>query len=233
MATKTVATKARRSWTTGVFVKQLMALSGLFFVLFLLFHAYGNLKMFLGPEAYNHYAEWLKEDAFVPIFPHGGFIWVFRALMIILLLVHVLAAVDVWVRSKKARKTSYVVKKSVVEAYAARTMRFTGVAILIGVVLHILNFTTATIQTGFTAASTPYERMVGAFQSPWLFIVYLLFVTMVTAHVGHGFWSAFQTMGWVRKDTRKFMVGLSGVIAAAIFIMFMLPPFFILIGVIG
>lgn len=233
MATKTVATKARRPWTTGVFVKQLMALSGLFFVLFLLFHAYGNLKMFLGPEAYNHYAEWLKEDAFVPIFPHGGFIWVFRALMIILLLVHVLAAVDVWVRSKKARKTSYVVKKSVVEAYAARTMRFTGVAILIGVVLHILNFTTATIQTGFTAASTPYERMVGAFQSPWLFIVYLLFVTMVTAHVGHGFWSAFQTMGWVRKDTRKFMVGLSGVIAAAIFIMFMLPPFFILIGVIG
>ena len=48
MATTSVATKKRRAWTTTVFVKQLMAVSGLFFVLFLLFHSYGNLKMFLG-----------------------------------------------------------------------------------------------------------------------------------------------------------------------------------------
>lgn len=232
MATNNVEAKKRRAWTTGVFVKQLMAISGLFFVLFLLFHSYGNLKMFLGPEAYNGYAEWLKWDAFVPIFPHGGFIWVFRAVMLVLILIHIVAAITVWVRSKRARKTPYAVKKSAVEAYAARTMRFTGVALIFFIVLHILNFTTATIQTGFTAADSPYYRMVGAFENPWVFIAYLLFVALVTAHVGHGFWSAFQTMGWVRKDTRKFMVGLSGVIAALIFVMFMLPPLFILIGVI-
>ncbi len=232
MATNTVEAKKRRAWTTGVFVKQLMAVSGLFFVLFLLFHSYGNLKMFLGPEAYDHYAEWLKGDAFVPIFPHGGFIWVFRTIMLVLILVHIVSAIMVWVRARQARKTRYVVKKSVVEAYAARTMRFTGVALIFFIVLHILNFTTATIQTGFTAADSPYYRMVGAFENPWVFIAYLLFVSLVTAHVGHGFWSAFQTMGWVRKDTRKFMVGLSGAIAALIFVMFMLPPLFILIGVI-
>ena len=233
MATNTVAAKKRRAWTTGVFVKQLMAISGLFFVLFLLFHSYGNLKMFLGPEAYNGYAEWLKWDAFVPIFPHGGFIWVFRSVMLLLILIHIVSAIMVWARASRARKTRYVVKKSVVEAYAARTMRFTGVALIFFIVLHILNFTTATIQTGFTAADTQYYRMVGAFENPWVFIAYLLFVSLVTAHVGHGFWSAFQTMGWVRKDTRKFMVGLSGAIAALIFVMFMLPPLFILIGVIG
>lgn len=232
MATNTVATKKRRAWTTGVFIKQLMAVSGLFFVMFLLFHSYGNLKMFLGAEVYDHYAEWLKVDAFVPIFPHGGFIWVFRFVMLALILIHIAAAIDVWTRSKRARKTSYAVKKSAVDAYAARTMRFTGVALIFGIVLHILNFTTATIQTGFTAADSPYYRMVGAFQSPWIFLVYLIFVTLVTAHVGHGFWSAFQTMGWVRRDTRKFMLWLSGAIAGLIFVMFMLPPLFILVGVI-
>ncbi len=209
-----------------------MAVSGLFFVFFLLFHSYGNLKMFLGPEAYNHYAHWLHEDAFVPIFPHGGFIWVFRFIMLALILIHILAAFDVWRRSKKARKTGYVVKKSAVDAYAARTMRLTGVLLIFGIIFHLLHFTTLTIKTGFTATETPYERMVASFQSPWIFLAYLVFVALVTSHVGHGFWSAFQTMGWVRKNTRTFMVWLSGILAAVIFVMFMMPPLFILIGVI-
>ena len=233
MATTLTATKKRRAWTTGVFVKQLMAISGLVFVLFLLFHAYGNLKMFLGPEVYNDYAEWLKEDAFVPIFPHGGFIWVFRGVMFILIMIHIISAFYVWGRAKRARKISYVVKKSAVDAYAARTMRLTGVILIFGIVLHILHFTTATIRTGFTSETTPFYRMVDSFQNPWVFIVYLIFVIVVTTHVGHGFWSAFQTMGWVRRNTRTFMLWLSGVIAAVIFVMFMLPPLFILVGVIS
>ncbi|MBF0940632.1 MAG: succinate dehydrogenase, partial [Schaalia georgiae] len=53
MATTTVATKKRRAWTTSVFIKQLMAVSGFVFVFFLLFHSYGNLKMFLGEQVYN------------------------------------------------------------------------------------------------------------------------------------------------------------------------------------
>ena len=61
MATTTVATKKRRAWTTSVFIKQLMAVSGFVFVFFLLFHSYGNLKMFLGAEVYKDNAPWLHE----------------------------------------------------------------------------------------------------------------------------------------------------------------------------
>lgn len=232
MAKNNVATKKRRAWTTGVFVKQLMAISGLFFVFFLLFHSYGNLKMFLGAEAYNDYAHWLQEDAFVPIFPHGGFLLVFRLVMVVLILVHILSAGHVWIKSKKARKTQYAVKKSAVDAYAARTMRITGVVLIFGIVFHILHFTTATIQTGFTGADTPYDKMVNSFQSPWVFLAYLIFVGVVASHVGHGFWSAFQTMGWVRANTRTFMLWLSGILAAVIFVMFMITPLCILLGVI-
>lgn len=232
MATTNVTTKKRRAWTTSVFVKQLMAFSGLVFVLFLLFHAYGNLKMFLGQKAYDHYAEWLQHDALYPIFPHGGFIWVFRAGMLFFLLIHVGAAFDTWRRSVRARNSRYVVKKSVADAYAARTMRMTGVVLLGLIVFHILHFTTGTVQTGFVADNTPYERMVLSFQNPVMLVVYLLFVAAACLHVAHGFWSAFQSLGWVRANTRNLMVLLSGLIGGLIFVMFMLPPVAIALGLI-
>ena len=233
MATKTVETRKRRAWTTTVFVKQLMAISGIVFVLFLLFHSYGNLKMFLGQEAYDHYAHWLKEEAFVPIFPHGGFIWVFRAAMVLMLVIHIWAAAVTWKRSRRARRSAYVVKRSAADAYAARTMRMTGVLLFFLIVFHILHFTTGTIRTGFVADSTPYERMVATFQNPLMVVVYLIFVGLAALHVSHGFWSAFQSLGWVRGGTRKFMEVLSGLVGALIFLMFALPPLAIVAGYIS
>ena len=233
MATKTVATRKRRAWSTTVFVKQLMAISGIVFVLFLLFHSYGNLKMFLGQEAYDHYAHWLKEEAFVPIFPHGGFIWVFRAAMVLMLVIHIWAAAVTWKRSRRARRSAYVVKRSAADAYAARTMRMTGVLLFFLIVFHILHFTTGTIRTGFVADSTPYERMVATFQNPLMVVVYLIFIGLAALHVSHGFWSAFQSLGWVRGGTRKFMEVLSGLVGALIFLMFALPPLAIVAGYIS
>lgn len=233
MASQTVATKKRRAWTTTVFVKQLMAISGIVFVLFLLFHSYGNLKMFLGQDAYDHYAHWLKEEAFVPIFPHGGFIWVFRGAMVPMLVIHIWAAAVTWKRSRRARRSAYVVKRSAADAYAARTMRMTGVLLFFLIVFHILHFTTGTVRTGFAADSTPYERMVATFHSPLMVVVYLIFVGLAALHVSHGFWSAFQSLGWVRGGTRKFMEIVSGLVGALIFLMFALPPLAIVAGYIS
>ena len=210
-----------------------MAISGIVFVLFLLFHSYGNLKMFLGQEAYDHYAHWLKEEAFVPIFPHGGFIWVFRAAMVLMLVIHIWAAAVTWKRSRRARRSAYVVKRSAADAYAARTMRMTGVLLFFLSVFHILHFTTGTIRTGFVADSTPYERMVATFQNPLMVVVYLIFIGLAALHVSHGFWSAFQSLGWVRGGTRKFMEVLSGLVGALIFLMFALPPLAIVAGYIS
>ena len=174
MATQNVATKKRRAWTTSVFIKQLMAVSGFVFVFFLLFHSYGNLKMFLGAEVYNDYAHWLHEEAFVPIFPHGGFIWVFRAAMVLMLIIHLWAYT--WKRSRRARSTRYVVKKSVSDSYAARTMRMSGVLILLILIFHIAHFTTVSLPAkvaNFGAdVTTPYARMIASFQSPVLVILY-------------------------------------------------------------
>ena len=52
-------------------MKRIMAYSGLFFLFFVLFHAYGNLKYFEGEDVYNGYAAHLR-TMFMPILPREG-----------------------------------------------------------------------------------------------------------------------------------------------------------------
>ena len=59
MATTTL-TPHQRAVRSSVALKVLMAITGLIMVGFLLMHMYGNLKVFLGADAFNHYAHWLK-----------------------------------------------------------------------------------------------------------------------------------------------------------------------------
>ena len=108
---------------TSVGLKVVMAFTGLIFVIFVLFHMYGNLKMFFGPEAYNHYAEWLKHDMLYPILPHGWFIWIFRICLILVLLGHVGAAAHLVVRNYRARGTRYKVKSGTKKKH---TLMFTA-----------------------------------------------------------------------------------------------------------
>lgn len=231
MSTKSVAPKKRRAWNTNVFIKQLMAVSGLFFVMFVIVHAYGNLKMFLGQEAYDHYAHWLKGEAFYPLLPHGGLIVIFRLSMITMAVVHIGAAFHTWAISRRARKDRYTVKKNVADSYAARTMRFTAVVLLLLVVFHILHFTTAHIPAGFPATEmSPYMRMVGAFNNPALVVLYAVFVGALALHIGHGIWSAFQSIGWLRRNTQYLATVAGGLVAGLVFVLFMAPPVAIAVG---
>ncbi|HHT40244.1 MAG TPA: succinate dehydrogenase cytochrome b subunit [Actinomyces sp.] len=234
MANTNLATRKRRAWNTNVFVKQLMAISGIFFVLFVIVHAYGNLKMFFGQEAYDRYAEWLKGDAFYPLLPEGGLIVIFRIAMILLAVLHIASAFYTWNVSRKARADRYTVKKNVTDAYAARTMRVSAVILLFLITFHILHFTTATIPAGFEASEmSPYMRMIGAFSNPALVVLYAVFVGTVALHIGHGTWSALQSMGWLRRNTQNVMVVISGIVAAIVFVMFMAPPIGIAVGMIS
>ncbi len=80
--------------------------------------------------------------------------------------------------------------------------------------------------------TTPYARMIASFQSPVLVILYAVFVGCACIHVSHGFWSMFQSLGWVRNATRKPLVLLSGLVGLIIFVMFMAPPVAIVTGLI-
>lgn len=188
-----LASRGRATRTT-IFLKMLMAVSGLIGVSFLLVHMYGNLKAFGGERKFNHYAEYLRELG-EPLLPHTGFLWITRIGLIAALVIHVYAAVILWRRASKARSTKYVVKRRSGSTIASRTMRWGGVSMLLFIIWHLLNFTVGKVNVSGGPTNNPYQLLVGSFSTWWLTLIYLAAMATLGAHLHHGIWSAAQTLG--------------------------------------
>jgi len=210
-----------------------MALTGVIFVLFVLMHMYGNLKMFGGPEAYNGYAEHLREFG-EPILPRNGLLWILRVVLAVSVAVHAYSAFSLWNRARLARGSRYVAKRSLATSYAVRTMRWGGVIILSFVLFHLLHFTTLTIEIGGDyQALSPYERMIVSFEHWWVWLAYLTVMVTLAFHVRHGVWSALATFG-ANKQRREMAINIIAVAVAALLVIgFMLPPTAILLDFIN
>jgi succinate dehydrogenase / fumarate reductase cytochrome b subunit len=224
--------KARTARRTTVALKIAMAVTGVIFVLFVLAHMYGNLKMFQGAESFDGYAHWLREVAY-PALPHQGVLWILRVTLLASVVIHAYAAFTLWSRARSARRQRYVVKRSLQQTYASRTMRWGGVIILAFIVFHLLQFTTMTIEIGGSFDS-PYHRMVAAFQPEhwWVYAVYMIAIILLALHVRHGVWSALATLG---LSTKKREVGFNAVaigVALLLLVGFMATPTAILLGII-
>ena len=235
MVTTSVPSKKRAAYTTTVFMKRLMAWSGIFFLVFVLFHAYGNTHYFEGEIAYDHYAYFLRQ-LLVPILPPSGVLWILRAALMACLLVHAGSAFHLWARNKKARGTDkYAVKKPgadyVASRYAMRTMRWGGVILLLFIIWHILQFTTLTITPGGRYEhGRAYMNMWYGFQLWWVYLIYLVALAALCLHVWHGVWSALQTLGAARGNTIPFIRLIAFVVAFGLFTAFMCVPTAILFG---
>jgi succinate dehydrogenase / fumarate reductase cytochrome b subunit len=220
-----------------VFLKILMAVSGLVFIGFVLGHMYGNLKAFSGQGAYDDYAHHLRVLG-EPMLPRTGFLWIMRVGLIAALLVHVYAAAALWRRAKNARTVKYQMKKSTGAIFASRLMRWGGVTLLLFLIWHLLEFTIVKINVGDDAttvhgAHSPYLLLVSSFSVWWLTIIYLIAMLALGAHLHHGFWSATQTLGLTgsvrtRKLAKRTAFGLAVLIAGG----FSLVPLGVLFGII-
>ena len=213
-------------------LKMLMALSGLFFIAFVLGHMYGNLKAFAGQDAFNEYAEHLREYG-QPILPYGGLLWIIRVGLVASLGVHVYAAFTLWARAKRARTTRYVMKKRTGATYASLLMRWGGVTLLLFVVWHLLNFSIGKVNVTGGATDDPYVLLVDTFATWWLTLLYLLAMAMLGAHLHHGFWSACQTLGLTGTARARNLAKSVGVVLAVVIVVgFSLVPLAVLVGII-
>jgi succinate dehydrogenase / fumarate reductase cytochrome b subunit len=226
-----LVTGARATGST-IFLKLLMATSGLIFVGFVLLHMYGNLKAFSGHDAYNEYAEHLRTMG-TPILPYAGALWIIRAVLVLSLVVHVYSATVLWRRARRARTIRYQVKKHTGAIPASRLMRFGGVTLLLFIVWHLLNFTVGKINVKGNATNDPYNLLVDTFDTWWLTIIYLVAMAMLGAHLHHGIWSATQTLGLTGSQrTRRLAKQTAFTLAVVISGGFSLVPIFVLAGVI-
>lgn len=234
MATNTLPrTGPATARRTTVFMKVVMAASGALFVLYVLLHMYGNLKIFSGVKAFDDYALSLR-TMFTPILPFGGFLWIFRALLVIALLAHLWAAFHLWSRANGARASRYYAKEAAKAAAKSKMMRWGGVAILLFVIWHLLQFTWLKFNVGPDRVGDSVGLLViSSFQVWWVVLIYLLALVALGLHLYHGVWSATQTMGWAGSSAARRRAKTTGtVIALVTSVGFALPPLAILFGIV-
>src|SRR5438270_4254618 len=117
-------------WRSALGKKAVMALTGIFLFGWIFGHMVGNLKIFLGAEHLNEYAKWLRVMG-APALPNSGLLWIVRVLLIVAAWLHIQAATQLTLMSQRARPIGYRERENVAATYAARTMRWGGVIILL------------------------------------------------------------------------------------------------------
>jgi succinate dehydrogenase / fumarate reductase cytochrome b subunit len=180
-------------WGSSVGKKILMAVSGLVLYGFVVGHMVGNLKVFQGRAAFNHYAEGLRTLG-APFFGHGQLLWAVRIVLLAALLVHIAAVVQLTRQSKAARSHAYRKYEGLEFSFASRTMLWGGLVLLAYVVYHLLHLTFGSVHPNFVPGDA-YNNFVVGFQQWPAAIAYIVAMIPLALHMYHGFWSMLQTLG--------------------------------------
>lgn len=207
-----------------------MAVTGVILFLFVVGHLLGNLKVFQGPEHFNAYAEGLRTVG-APFFARGQVLWLVRAALLLAVFAHIWAAIAVTRASWRARPVGYHRLTPAETTYAARTMRWGGVLIVLYVVYHLLDLTFGAANPAFVPGDV-YHNLVASFQRWPVAIGYVAAVAVVGLHIDHGLWSACQTLGLNRPPTFRWRRGAAAAIAVLITAGYVAIPVAVLAGVV-
>jgi succinate dehydrogenase / fumarate reductase cytochrome b subunit len=173
--------------------KAVMAITGLILFGWIFLHMVGNLKLFLGAVHLNEYAEWLRHLG-SPMLPTAGALWLTRILLLVCVIFHIHAAYMLTVMNRKARPIGYSDRDFVKASYAARTMRWGGVIILLFVIYHLLHLTTGDAHRDFIPGNV-YHNVVSGFQVWWVSAIYIIANLALGLHLYHGVWAMFSSVG--------------------------------------
>jgi succinate dehydrogenase / fumarate reductase cytochrome b subunit len=199
--------------------KLLMSITGLCFCGFLAGHLGGNLTIYGGKEMFLSYAEHLHSLGVLLKFVEWG--------LLTFALIHVITGLTLFYQNYKARPTRYKTnKRAGGRTLGSATMPYTGILLLLFVIMHLINFHFAD-----KTDTTIFAIVSRAFENPIYVLIYTAAMVVAGIHVSHGFWSAFQTLGANHPKYMPFIQTLSLVFAVIVTIGFgALPIYFSLIA---
>jgi succinate dehydrogenase / fumarate reductase cytochrome b subunit len=205
--------------------KVVMGVTGLIGVGFVILHSLGNLLVFRGPAAINSYSHFLKST--------GELLWALRIVLIVAVILHVIAAVQLTQQSRAARPIAYTKQERQVATVASRTMRWGGALLLVFIVLHILHFTTGTIRpAGVFSPDDVYANMVTSFRIWWVALFYVVAMLALGLHLFHGAWSSVRSIGVSPPSPQPLHHRISLAIALLVWAAFTAVPLAVVAGIV-
>ncbi|KAA3647451.1 MAG: succinate dehydrogenase [Bacteroidetes bacterium] len=184
---------------TSIFKKVLMALSGLFLLIFLLQHFIINFLSVINPDAFNDVSHFMGTNPLIQ--------FIMQPILMLGVVLHLVMGVVIEQRNRAARPIKYAYNKpDKNSSWMSRNMIITGVMVILFLGLHFYDFWLPEIKTKFIdgdfsgklAGAEGYRyftELQHKFMSPVRIIIYCLAFVFLALHLLHGFQSAFQTVG--------------------------------------
>lgn len=220
--------KEHMFFTTSIGKKILVALTGLFMIVFLVAHLAGNLEIFSGPDAINQYAAFLKS---VP-----KLVWSFRILLIVSVIAHVFLTINLTINNRKSA-VKYHVKKHTRSSLSSRTMMLSGLTIITFVLYHLAHYTFGLTNpqeynlVDHEGRHHVYNMVVLGFSHPLVSSFYILAQGLLAFHLSHGVSSAARTLGVASAQIYQKIKIIGVLFAVTIATLYISIPVAVLVGV--
>jgi succinate dehydrogenase / fumarate reductase cytochrome b subunit len=204
--------------------KLLMALTGLFLILFLVVHLIGNLQLLKNDdgEAFNVYARFMTSNPIIVTISYVNYTFI---------LIHIIWALLLTIKNREARGAEgySVIKNS--SPWTSRNMGILGTFILIFLVIHLRGFWyemhwggIPTVNYDGDEVKNLYATVAEAYSKGWYVAIYVFSMLILAFHLWHGFVSAFQTLGLNHKKYNPVIAFVGKAFAIIVPALFALIP---------
>lgn len=220
--------------TSTIGRKVIMALTGLFLIMFLAVHLAGNLQLLYhdGGEAFNVYSYFMAHNPLIQIVSKGNFFFIF---------LHIFVSLTLYIRNKKARPIGYKVSAGNTNStWSSRSMSLLGTLILLFLLLHLWGYwfklkfgEVAMVMIDGINMHDAYSLVAASYTVPGIVAFYVLSMIVLALHLWHGFASAFQSLGLNHPKYNGIISGLGKLYAIIIPILFALIPIYMYLNQAG
>jgi len=171
--------------------KFVMALAGIFLLLFLPVHLSINLLLLKDdPQSFNQAAH------FMATFP---LIRIIEIVLILAILMHIIWGIYVQIQNWLARPVGYAARNRSETVFFSRFMIWTGASVMTYLILHFFNFWFMRLGLVPGDPEDFYTVAHNLFRIPAYNYIYLVCFLLLGLHLYHAFKSAFQTLGLNNK----------------------------------
>ena len=183
----------QKAFSSSIGSKFLIALTGLFLLIFLIAHLAGNLLFIAGPDAFNEYSHRLISNPLVYVAELG---------LLAIFVLHIFKTVGLVAGSRSARPDRYAKKKWAKtknersrKSVSSSTMILTGTITLLFVVTHLATFKFGAYYETAAGIRDLYRLQLAVFSNPGYVAFYLVAMGVIVFHLWHGASSAMQSFG--------------------------------------